>query len=59
MSCKKRHGCNLQVVHIKGHNSCKTARGGTPTVRTPVYKLTVTHQGGGVDDDKPIDISAK
>lgn len=57
MSCKSKHnrtGCNLPVVHIKG-GKCKSARGGTPTVRSPQYKLAVT--GATSNADKPTDIS--
>ena len=57
MSCKVKHnrnGCNLPVVRIKG-DRCKSARGGTPTVKSPQYKLSVTNQNA--DADKPVDIS--
>lgn len=51
---RNRHGCNLPVVHIKGDRG-KSARGGTPTVKSPQYKLSVTNENANAD--KPVDIS--
>lgn len=56
--CKIRHnrtGCNLQVVRIQ-EDDCKTAQGGTPTVKSPQYKLFVSNENANAD--KPTDISA-
>jgi len=50
-----RNGCNLPVVRIKGDH-CKSTRGGTPTVKSPQYKLSVTNENANAD--KPVDISA-
>ena len=57
VNCKAKHnrtGCNLPVVRIRG-DSCKTARGGMPTVKSPQYKLSVTNKNSNAD--KPVDIS--
>lgn len=51
---KNRHSCSIQKVFIKG-DRCRATRGGTPTVRTPIYKLQVVNDPSD-NLDKPVDI---
>jgi hypothetical protein len=53
-----RNSCGYQKV--KAHaGSCKRTRGGTPTVKGPLYKLKVLFPEGNTTADKPVDVAAK